>query len=88
VARDPLHPVAPFGLYFLYGLGGAGPNTPRLARALCREAHNMARDGGCGVMATEVGACEPVRAGVPHWACLGGEDLGAGGPRRREPARP
>ncbi|NP_001170084.1 Probable N-acetyltransferase HLS1 [Zea mays] len=66
---------APFGLYFLYGLGGAGPDAPRLARALCRSAHNMARDGGCGVVATEVGACEPVRAGVPHWARLGAEDL-------------
>ncbi|CAD6206762.1 unnamed protein product [Miscanthus lutarioriparius] len=66
---------APFGLYFLYGLGGAGPDGPRLARALCRKAHNMARDGGCGVVATEVGACEPVRAGVPHWARLGAEDL-------------
>ncbi|XP_062214499.1 probable N-acetyltransferase HLS1-like [Phragmites australis] len=66
---------APFGLYFLYGLGGAGPDAPRLARALCRHAHNMARSGGCGVVATEVGACEPVRAGVPHWARLGAEDL-------------
>ena len=66
---------APFGLYFLYGLGGAGPGAPRLVRALCRHAHNMARRGGCGVVATEVGACEPVRAGVPHWARLGAEDL-------------
>ncbi|KAF8709871.1 hypothetical protein HU200_029584 [Digitaria exilis] len=66
---------APFGLYFLYGLGGHGPDAPRLVRALCRHAHNMARDGGCGVVATEVGACEPVRAGVPHWARLGAEDL-------------
>jgi len=66
---------APFGLYFLYGLGGAGAGAPRLARALCRHAHNMARDGGCGVVATEVSACEPVRAGVPHWARLGAEDL-------------
>ncbi|CAN6286723.1 unnamed protein product [Urochloa humidicola] len=66
---------APFGLYFLYGLGGAGAGAPRLARALCRRAHNMARDGGCGVVATEVSACEPVRAGVPHWARLGAEDL-------------
>ncbi|CAN6297676.1 unnamed protein product [Urochloa humidicola] len=66
---------APFGLYFLYGLGGAGADAPRLARALCRHAHNMARDGGCGVVATEVSACEPVRAGVPHWARLGAEDL-------------
>ena len=66
---------APFGLYFLYGLGGAGADAPRLARALCRHAHNMARDGGCGVVATEVSACDPVRAGVPHWARLGAEDL-------------
>ncbi|KAL6894141.1 hypothetical protein ACP4OV_008239 [Aristida adscensionis] len=66
---------APFGLYFLYGLGGAGPDAPRLARALCRHAHNMARRGGCGVVATEVGACDPVRAGVPHWARLGADDL-------------
>ena len=36
---------APFGLYFLYGLGGAGADAPRLARALCRHAHNMARVG-------------------------------------------
>ncbi|BAS86530.1 probable N-acetyltransferase HLS1 [Oryza sativa Japonica Group] len=66
---------APFGLYFLYGVGGAGPASPRLVRALCRHAHNMARKGGCGVVATEVSACEPVRAGVPHWARLGAEDL-------------
>uniref|UniRef100_A0ACD5X8Z0 Uncharacterized protein n=1 Tax=Avena sativa TaxID=4498 RepID=A0ACD5X8Z0_AVESA len=66
---------APFGLYFLYGLGGAGPELPRLVCALCRHAHNMARRGGCGVVATEVGALDPVRAGVPHWARLGAEDL-------------
>uniref|UniRef100_A0A453LW47 N-acetyltransferase domain-containing protein n=2 Tax=Aegilops tauschii subsp. strangulata TaxID=200361 RepID=A0A453LW47_AEGTS len=66
---------APFGLYFLYGLGGAGPGAPRLVRALCRHAHNMARRGGCGVVATEVAALEPVRAGVPHWPRLGAEDL-------------
>uniref|UniRef100_A0ACD5WBI4 Uncharacterized protein n=1 Tax=Avena sativa TaxID=4498 RepID=A0ACD5WBI4_AVESA len=66
---------APFGLYFLYGLGGSGPELPRLVRALCRHAHNMARRGGCGVVATEVGERDPVRAGVPHWARLGAEDL-------------
>jgi hypothetical protein len=66
---------APFGLYFLYGLGGAGADAPRLARALCRNAHNMARQGGCGVVATEVGCCDPVRAGVPHWERLGADDL-------------
>ncbi|XP_062209440.1 probable N-acetyltransferase HLS1-like [Phragmites australis] len=66
---------APFGLYFLYGLSGAGPDAPRLARALCRHAHNMARRGGCGVVATEISASEPVRAGVPHWARLSADDL-------------
>lgn len=66
---------APFGFYFLYGLAGSGPGARRLVRALCRHAHNLARRRGCGVVATEVGACEPVRAGVPHWARLGAEDL-------------
>ena len=32
--------------------------------------HNLAR-----VVATEVGACDPLRAGVPHWPRLGAEDL-------------
>ncbi|XP_011620669.1 probable N-acetyltransferase HLS1 [Amborella trichopoda] len=58
----------PFGLYFLYGLGGEGTAKVRLIRALCKMAHNMARKGGCGVVATEVGVLEPLRAGVPHWA--------------------
>jgi hypothetical protein len=79
---------APFGLYFLYGLGGAGPDAPRLARALCREAHNMARDGGCGVVATEVGACEPVRVGVPHWARRGPQRRGSAEEGAREARRP
>jgi hypothetical protein len=66
---------APFGLHFLYGLGGAGPDAPRLVRALCRHAHNLARRAGCGVVATEVGCCDPVRAGVPRWERLSAEDL-------------
>ncbi|XP_062186503.1 probable N-acetyltransferase HLS1 [Phragmites australis] len=65
----------PFGMHFLYGLGGAGPSAPRLARALCRHAHNVARRAGARVVATEVGACDPLRAGVPHWPRLGAEDL-------------
>ncbi|OEL13035.1 putative N-acetyltransferase HLS1-like [Dichanthelium oligosanthes] len=65
----------PFGMHFLYGLGGAGGDAPRMARALCRHAHNLARRAGARVVATEVGACDPLRAGVPHWPKLGAEDL-------------
>lgn len=65
----------PFGMHFVYGLGGDGPGAPRLARALFRHAHNVARRAGARVVATEVGACEPLRAGVPHWPLLGAEDL-------------
>ncbi|PAN32954.2 hypothetical protein PAHAL_5G523000 [Panicum hallii] len=54
----------PFGMHFLYGLGGAGPAAPRMARA-----------AGARVVATEVGACDPLRAGVPHWPRLRAEDL-------------
>lgn len=60
----------PFGFYFLYGLGGSGPNKVKYVRALCGLAHNAARDGGCGVVATEVAAREPLRLGIPHWKRL------------------
>ncbi|KAJ4805959.1 Acyl-CoA N-acyltransferases (NAT) superfamily protein [Rhynchospora pubera] len=65
----------PFGVYFLYGVGGAGPKAQHLMRALCAHAHNMAREGGCGLVATEVAACEPIRDGVPHWRRLSFADL-------------
>ncbi|XP_073005225.1 probable N-acetyltransferase HLS1-like [Typha latifolia] len=66
----------PFGLYFLYGVGGEGCGATRLVTALCRHVHNMARDGGCSVVAAEVAACEPLRAGIPHWGRLScAEDL-------------
>uniref|UniRef100_A0A0D9VZD1 N-acetyltransferase domain-containing protein n=1 Tax=Leersia perrieri TaxID=77586 RepID=A0A0D9VZD1_9ORYZ len=64
---------APFGLYFLYGLAGAGPAAPRLVRALCRLAaqhgtrRRLRRGRHRGV--------RPVRDGVPHWVRLGAEDL-------------
>ncbi|XP_008792559.1 probable N-acetyltransferase HLS1 [Phoenix dactylifera] len=60
----------PFGFHFLYGVGGEGRRGAAMARALCRHAHNMARDGGCGVVATEVAACDPLRRGIPHWERL------------------
>ncbi|GFP78909.1 probable n-acetyltransferase hls1 [Phtheirospermum japonicum] len=44
-----------FGFHFLYGLGGDGPNAGKYVRALCGLAHNLARERGCGVVATEVG---------------------------------
>ncbi|KAK1275137.1 hypothetical protein QJS04_geneDACA001613 [Acorus gramineus] len=66
----------PFGFYFLYGLGGEGPDAKGLLRALCKHAHNMAREGGCGVVATEVAGLDPLRSGVPHWKMLScAEDL-------------
>ncbi|KAJ6808419.1 putative N-acetyltransferase HLS1 [Iris pallida] len=66
----------PFGFYFLYGLGGGGPDAVELVRSLCRHAHNMARSGGCGVVVTELASCDPLREGVPHWKRLScAEDL-------------
>ncbi|XP_073107928.1 probable N-acetyltransferase HLS1-like isoform X2 [Elaeis guineensis] len=66
----------PFGLYFLYGVGGEGRKGEAMVRALCRHAHNVAREGSCGVVATEVAACDPLRRGIPHWVRLScAEDL-------------
>ncbi|KAL9241607.1 hypothetical protein vseg_015699 [Gypsophila vaccaria] len=66
----------PFGLHFMYGLGGEGPNAVKMVRALCGAAHNLAQDYGCSVVATEVASCEPLKAGVPHWKKLScDEDL-------------
>ncbi|KAK9285571.1 hypothetical protein L1049_024766 [Liquidambar formosana] len=60
----------PFGLYFLYGLGGEGPRAVKLTKALCAHAHNLAKESGCGVVATEVSSCEPLKLGIPHWKRL------------------
>ncbi|XP_058069898.1 probable N-acetyltransferase HLS1 [Magnolia sinica] len=66
----------PFGLHLLYGLGGEGPDSVRLTRALCGFAHNLAKEKGCGVVATEVASWEPLRLGIPHWKRLScAEDL-------------
>ncbi|XP_042029378.1 probable N-acetyltransferase HLS1 isoform X1 [Salvia splendens] len=66
----------PFGFHFLYGLGGEGPNAVKMIRALCEWAHNLAKEGGCGVVATEVADSEPLRLGIPHWKSLScAEDL-------------
>ncbi|KAK6152788.1 hypothetical protein DH2020_012427 [Rehmannia glutinosa] len=66
----------PFGFHFLYGLGGEGPNAGKYVKALCGLAHNLARENGCGVVATEVASREPLRLGIPHWKSLScAEDL-------------
>ncbi|KAA8522605.1 hypothetical protein F0562_013034 [Nyssa sinensis] len=66
----------PFGLHFLYGLGGKGPLAVKFVRALCGFAHNLAKECGCGVVATEVSNSEPLRLGIPYWKRLScAEDL-------------
>ncbi|KAF3435539.1 hypothetical protein FNV43_RR22628 [Rhamnella rubrinervis] len=60
----------PFGLLFLYGLGGEGPRVEKIVRTLCGHAHNMAMELGCGVVVTEVASQEPLRFGIPHWKRL------------------
>lgn len=67
---------SPFGLHFLYGLGGEGPLAVKLLKALCGFAHNLAKKHGCGVVATEVASCEPLKIAIPHWKKLScAEDL-------------
>ncbi|KAH0467941.1 hypothetical protein IEQ34_002974 [Dendrobium chrysotoxum] len=65
---------SPFGGYFLYGIGGEGPEADKMLRVLCRNAHNMAREGGCRVVATEVAAGEPLVKGIPYWRSLSFEE--------------
>ncbi|KAK4477449.1 hypothetical protein RD792_016672 [Penstemon davidsonii] len=66
----------PFGFHFLYGLGGEGPNKVKYIKALCGLAHNLGKEFGCGVVATEVASCDPLKLGIPHWKSLScAEDL-------------
>ncbi|EEF37087.1 probable N-acetyltransferase HLS1 [Ricinus communis] len=66
----------PFGLHFLYGVGGEGPHAVKMVKALCAHAHNLAKERGCGVVATEVSSCEPLKLGIPYWKMLScAEDL-------------
>ncbi|XP_022950471.1 probable N-acetyltransferase HLS1 [Cucurbita moschata] len=64
----------PFGLHFLYGLGGEGPEAGGMVKALCGYAHNLAKERGCGVVATEVSARERLRGAIPHWKMLSCEE--------------
>ncbi|KAJ6907660.1 hypothetical protein NC651_018168 [Populus alba x Populus x berolinensis] len=66
----------PFGLYFMYGLGGEGPRAAKMMKALCGHVHNLAKESGCGVVVTEVANREPLKLGIPHWKMLScAEDL-------------
>ncbi|XP_061338951.1 probable N-acetyltransferase HLS1 [Gastrolobium bilobum] len=66
----------PFGFHFMYGLGGEGPEAVKMVKALCEFVHNLAKESGCGVVATEVSTGEPLRFGIPHWKMLScDEDL-------------
>ncbi|CDY50977.1 BnaA06g37730D [Brassica napus] len=64
----------PFGLHFMYGIGGEGPRAAKMVKSLCGHAHNLAKGGGCGVLATEVAGEEPLRRGIPHWKVLSCEE--------------
>ncbi|RVW57411.1 putative N-acetyltransferase HLS1-like [Vitis vinifera] len=56
--------------------GGRRPRAVKLVKALCGYAHNLAKERGCGVVATEVSSREPLRLGIPHWKRLScAEDL-------------
>ncbi|CAH9138514.1 unnamed protein product [Cuscuta epithymum] len=60
----------PFGLHFLYGLGGEGPLGVKYIKELCGLAHNLAKERGCGVVATEVANGDRLSLGIPHWKKL------------------
>ncbi|KFK30374.1 hypothetical protein AALP_AA7G252700 [Arabis alpina] len=66
----------PFGLCFMYGIGGEGPRAVKMVKSLSAHAHNIAKNRGCGVLAAEVAGEEPLRRGIPHWKVLScAEDL-------------
>lgn len=66
----------PFGFHFMYGVGGEGPEAVKMMKGLCGFAHNLAKDHGCGVIATEVSSRDPLKPGIPHWKMLScAEDL-------------
>ncbi|KAL5698958.1 hypothetical protein ACHQM5_029927 [Ranunculus cassubicifolius] len=59
---------SPFGFYLLYFLHMEGKGASRLMKNLCSFVHNMAKDDiGCGAIVAEVGKCDPVKEGIPHW---------------------
>jgi hypothetical protein len=48
-----------FGVAFLYGVHAEGPRGGELMNHLCRFAHNLAKEKGCRLIATEVGVVTP-----------------------------
>ncbi|KAE9466801.1 hypothetical protein C3L33_01296, partial [Rhododendron williamsianum] len=57
----------------VYRLEVRGAGRPAVCQVLegpCGFAHNLAKECGCGVVATEVSSREPLRLGVPHWKAL------------------
>eukprot|EP01018_Ginkgo_biloba_P038124 Gb_35511 [translate_table: standard] len=65
----------PFGLHFLYGLHAEGTEAQRLMKDslmkdLCVFAHNLGRDKGCRLIATEVDSCDSLKSSIPHWDCF------------------
>eukprot|EP00253_Pinus_taeda_P032640 PITA_32640 len=59
-----------FGVAFLYGVYAEGPRGGELMKHLCRFAHNLAKEKGCRLIATEVGGCDPLKDYIPHWNCF------------------
>uniref|UniRef100_A0A0D9VQZ0 N-acetyltransferase domain-containing protein n=1 Tax=Leersia perrieri TaxID=77586 RepID=A0A0D9VQZ0_9ORYZ len=60
---------SPFSGWFVYGLGGDGPDADIAAEALFATFVNMAR-GRAAAVAVEVAACDPLRRRIPHWRRL------------------
>ncbi|KAG9453547.1 hypothetical protein H6P81_006451 [Aristolochia fimbriata] len=61
-----------FGVYFVYGVHGEGPQAGLLAKSLCQFAHNMAADesGDCKAVVVATGGGDPMKRCIPHWKML------------------
>ncbi|XP_068644211.1 probable N-acetyltransferase HLS1-like [Aristolochia californica] len=62
----------PFGIYFVYGVHGEGPQGGVLAKSLCQFVHNLAADQceDCKAVVAAVGGCDPMKHYIPHWKLL------------------
>jgi len=59
-----------FGMAFLYGVHAEGPRGGELMNHLYRFTHNLAKEKGCRLIATEVAGCDPLKNHIPHWDCF------------------
>lgn len=59
-----------FGVAFMYGVHAEGPMGGELLNHLCGFAHNLAKEKGCRLIATEVGECDPLKNCIPYWDCF------------------